>query len=106
MFLPTARLPYQDSNLAYDDRNLLPYNRNQVRRDRNNCQHQNRCMISMLVQMFIYGISFIVLGSTLAVIYMLTSVENNQIELFLKQKQELSEKRTEIAVLQMRPHFR
>lgn len=50
-------------------------------------------MISMLVQMFIYGISFIVLGSTLAVIYMLTSVENNQIEIFLNQKQELAEKK-------------
>lgn len=62
-------------------------------------------MISMIVQMFIYGISFIVLGSTLAVIYMLTSVENNQIEIFLNQKQELAEKKTEIAVLQMRPHF-
>lgn len=62
-------------------------------------------MLAMLIQMFIYGISFIVLASTLAALILMISIQRFQITRFVRQNQELAEKKTKIAVLQMRPHF-
>lgn len=62
-------------------------------------------MISMVIQMFLYGIPFIVLGSAISCMYLVMVIQNEQAQGYISQKEELALKRADVAVLQMRPHF-
>ena len=61
--------------------------------------------ISMIVQMLFYGISIIVLGSSVAAFIMLTYVMNDQTERYYMQQTENSKLKTEILLSQIQPHF-
>ena len=61
--------------------------------------------ISVIIQMLFYGISIIVLGSSLAAFIMLTYVMNDQTERYYMQQTENSKLKTEILLSQIQPHF-
>ena len=61
--------------------------------------------ISMIIQMLFYGISIIVLGSSIAAFIMLTYVMNDQTERYYMQQTENSKLKTEILLSQIQPHF-
>lgn len=62
-------------------------------------------MGSMLLQMLLFGIYFIVLGSCIAASAMLTFIIADQSERFFRQKNELEHLQMEIMLSQIRPHF-
>ena len=61
--------------------------------------------ISMIIQMLFYGVSIIVLGSSVAAFIMLTNVLNDQTEQYYMQQAENSRLKTEILLSQIQPHF-
>ena len=61
--------------------------------------------ISIIVQMMFYGISIIVLGSSVAAFIMLTYVLYNQTEHYYQQQAENSRLKTEILLSRIQPHF-
>ena len=62
-------------------------------------------LICMLVQMFFYGLLLIVLGTSVAVLFMFVFLVVDQVEQSFRQQQEIANQRARIMVLQMRPHF-
>ena len=62
-------------------------------------------MICMVVQIFVYGIMFIVLGSALGALYLMVVIQSEQIGRHIQQKEKIAQQRASISVLQMRPHF-
>ncbi len=62
-------------------------------------------MLTMLVQMLFFGVYVIVLGSSLAAMVMLLSIQNDQIERYVKKEAENSLLQTEIMLSQIQPHF-
>lgn len=62
-------------------------------------------MAAMILQMFFYGIYFIVLGTALAGMAMYIFIVVDQIELFTRQQEENTRQEARIMVLEMRPHF-
>ena len=61
--------------------------------------------LSMVIQMLFYGISVIVLGSSVGAFVMLTYVMNSQTEQYFRQQAENSKLKTEILLSQIQPHF-
>ena len=61
--------------------------------------------ISMLIQILFYGVSFIVLGASIAAFIMLTYVMNDQTKRYYVQQVENSKLSTEILLSQIQPHF-
>ncbi len=62
-------------------------------------------LICMLIQMALYGIQFIVIGTTIAAILMFRSVVAEQLTLYVEQQNTMAKQKTDIMLLQMRPHF-
>jgi len=62
-------------------------------------------LICMLVQMFFYGLLLIVLGTSVAVLFMFVFLVVDQVEQSFRQQREIANQRASIMVLQMRPHF-
>lgn len=62
-------------------------------------------MVAMLLQMLLFGIYFIVLGSSIAASAMLAFIIADQSERFFRQKNELEHLQMEIMLSQIRPHF-
>ena len=60
---------------------------------------------SMLIQMFSYGILFIVLGTSISAFIMFLFILDDQVEKSVNQKIEIGEQQLRIRTLQMRPHF-
>ncbi|MBQ6521071.1 MAG: histidine kinase [Anaerolineaceae bacterium] len=62
-------------------------------------------MAAMIIQMFFYGIYFIILGTVIAGFAMFIFIVLDQIELFTRQQEENARQKANIMVLEMRPHF-
>ena len=62
-------------------------------------------LVCMVVQMFFYGLLLIVLGTSVAVLFMFVFLLVDQVERSLRQSEENARQRASISVLQMRPHF-
>ena len=62
-------------------------------------------MAAMLVQMFSFGLFFIVFGTALSALFMLVFILTDQMDRFVNQQTELARQKANIMVLQMRPHF-
>lgn len=62
-------------------------------------------LISMLVQMFFYGLYTILLGSSIAVVFMFNYIWADQSERYYQQVQENKQLRVEIMLSQIQPHF-
>lgn len=62
-------------------------------------------IISMVIQMFIYGVYAIVLGSSIAALLMLMNILNDQAERYYRQEAENSRLKAEIMLSQIQPHF-
>ncbi len=62
-------------------------------------------VICMIIQMFSYGFLLIVIGTSLASLFMFLYVLTDQTENYFKQREEILEAEASIKILQMRPHF-
>ena len=62
-------------------------------------------MISMLIQMFFFGIYTILLGSAVAAVFMFNYIWIDQSERYYKQVQENKQLRVDIMLSQIQPHF-
>ena len=62
-------------------------------------------LISMLIQMFFYGIYTILLGSSLAALFMFNYIWIDQSERYYQQVEENKQLRIEIMLSQIQPHF-
>ena len=60
---------------------------------------------AMLVQMFFFGLLFMVIGMALSSLWMFALVLSEQIRQNIRQQQEIARQQASIMVLQMRPHF-
>ncbi len=62
-------------------------------------------LICMIIQIALYGIQFIVIGTTIASFLMFRAALSEQLMLYVKQQDTLAKQKTDIMLLQMRPHF-
>ena len=60
---------------------------------------------AMVIQMFVFGLLFLVLGTAIGALAMFGIILSDQIEQHMRQQQEIAHQRASIMVLQMRPHF-
>jgi len=61
--------------------------------------------ISMVIQIYFYGLLMIVLGTVLAALVMFASILNYQAEQQIRQSEQIMQQKIDIQLLQMRPHF-
>ena len=62
-------------------------------------------LVSMVIQMFFYGLLTIAVGTVVAALVMFVFLLSDQQELFIRQTEENARKEFDIRILQMRPHF-
>ena len=62
-------------------------------------------LICMLIQMVAYGLYMIVIGTSIAAIFMFTVILHEQMNRYIAQQEENASQRISIKILQMRPHF-
>lgn len=62
-------------------------------------------LVCMLIQMAVYGLLMIVLGTTVSAFVMFLMLMNDQDESMRESREREAEQKASIAVLQMRPHF-
>lgn len=62
-------------------------------------------LVCMILQMFFYGPLLIVLGTSVAMLFMFIFLLYDQVERMIRQAEESARQRASISVLQMRPHF-
>lgn len=62
-------------------------------------------LVCMVVQMFFFGLLLIVLGTSVAMLFMFAFLLYDQVEQTIRQANENAIQRASISVLQMRPHF-
>lgn len=62
-------------------------------------------LLSVLVQMFFYGIHVIVIGTAASALVLFSHILVHQTGFYVAQQQENNSQRLNIAILQMRPHF-
>ena len=62
-------------------------------------------LVCMAIQMCFYGLQLIVLGTSVAVVFMFVILMTDQVEHSLRQAEENARQQASIYVLQMRPHF-
>lgn len=60
--------------------------------------------ISMIIQLLFYGITVIVLGSSIAALFLMAVIRRYQTEQYMLQQKKITEQRTKLAVLQCFPH--
>ena len=61
--------------------------------------------VAMFVQMFVFGLLFVVIGTAVAALSMFSIILSDQIDQHMRQQREIANQRASIMVLQMRPHF-
>ena len=61
--------------------------------------------VCMLIQMFSYGLLLVIIGTSIASIFMFLFILSDQIDQYILQKEENAKQRASIRVLEMRPHF-
>lgn len=62
-------------------------------------------LLCMLAQMTAYGLLMIVIGTSAAALFMFMFLLIEQVDLYVKQREQIAAQKANIAVLQMRPHF-
>lgn len=62
-------------------------------------------MLSMLIQMFYYGIYFVCVGAAVSGLFLFAFLLSDQIERYMDQQKEIARQQASIMMLQMRPHF-
>lgn len=62
-------------------------------------------LVSMVIQMFFYGLFTIVLGTAIAAFFMLVFMINDQTERYIRQEEETARLRAELMLSQLKPHF-
>ena len=62
-------------------------------------------LLAMLLQMYIYGLSLIVLATAFAALFLFLFIVSDQVDQFIEQQKEIAKQQSRIMVLQMRPHF-
>ena len=62
-------------------------------------------LICMLIQMCMYGLLLIVIGSSVSSLFLLTYIHREQMDVYVAQREENARAQVSINVLQMRPHF-
>ena len=61
--------------------------------------------ICMLIQMFLYGLLLIVIGTSVSTLFMLIYIITDHMEQYVNEREENARAQAGIKVLQMRPHF-
>ena len=61
--------------------------------------------VCMLIQMFSYGLLLVIIGTSIASIFIFLFILSDQIDQYILQKEENAKQRASIRVLEMRPHF-
>ena len=69
------------------------------------CVYVSVPIAALILQLFFYGIYFLLLASTLAAIFMLGAIVLDQTERYYQTEQELSRMRSALVLSQVRPHF-
>lgn len=62
-------------------------------------------LVCMLIQMFSYGLLLIIIGTSVASMFLFVFILSDQTENYVQTREELAEQRASVSVLQMRPHF-
>jgi len=62
-------------------------------------------LICMIIQMLTYGVMIILVGASLAALYLFGSILTEQVERFVRQTEENADQKVQLLTLQMRPHF-
>lgn len=62
-------------------------------------------LICMIIQMCFYGLLLIVIGSSVSAVFMFVFILTDQMEQYVKQREENVQSQASIHVLKMRPHF-
>lgn len=62
-------------------------------------------LISMLIQSLFYGLYVIVLGTTVAAVFLLVQIQREQTEQYLRRESEIHHLKTDIMLSQIQPHF-
>ena len=62
-------------------------------------------MLSMLIQMFFFGVFTVLLGSSIAAVFMFSNIWMDQSERYYQQMQEIEQLRVDIMLSQIQPHF-
>ncbi|MBR1855127.1 MAG: histidine kinase [Lachnospiraceae bacterium] len=62
-------------------------------------------LVCMIIQMFSYGLLLIVIGTSVASVFLFVFILSDQTEQYVRTHEELALQRASVSVLQMRPHF-
>lgn len=62
-------------------------------------------LVCMIFQMFFYGLLLIAIGTSVASFALFIYILNEQMELYVEQREEITKAKQSIIMLQMRPHF-
>ncbi len=62
-------------------------------------------MVSMLIQMFFFGVYAIVLGTSIAGLFMISYIISDQVEKYMQKEEENSRLKIDILLAQIQPHF-
>lgn len=62
-------------------------------------------IVAIFMQLFFYGVYFLLLSSTLAAVFMLGAIILDQTEQYYRTEQELSQMRSALVLSQVQPHF-
>lgn len=62
-------------------------------------------LVCMIVQMLSYGLLLIVIGTSIAAMFLFVFILSEQTENYVRTREELAEQRASVSVLQLRPHF-
>ena len=62
-------------------------------------------VVAMAVQVFVFGLLFLAIGTAIAAIAMFGIILSDELERYMRQQREIARQQASIMVLQMRPHF-
>ena len=69
------------------------------------CVYVTVPIVAIVLQLFFYGIYFLLLASTLAAVFMLGAIVLDETERYYQTEQELAQMRSSLVLSQVRPHF-
>lgn len=69
------------------------------------CVYVSVPVAALILQLFFYGVYFLLLASTLAAVFMLGAIVLDQTERYYQTEQELAKMRSALVLSQVRPHF-